>query len=123
MAEKVVIEKLGDHNWPLWKFKINLFLGEKGLSDVVKGERPAEPSNDWLSKDGIAQSVIGLALEDTQLCHVMGKATAKEMWDALQSHHERKSMCGKVFLMRKLISLRMPERGSMTDHLSEIALE
>lgn len=122
MAEKVAIEKLGDHNWPLWKFKINLILGEKGLSDVVKSGRPAQPTNDWISKDGIAQSVIGLALEDTQLCHVIGKATAKEMWDALQSHHERKSMCGKVFLMRKLISLRMPERGSMAEHLSEITL-
>lgn len=59
MAEKVAIEKLGDHNWPLWKFKINLILGEKGLSDIVKGEKPAEPTNDWISKDGVAQSVIG----------------------------------------------------------------
>lgn len=117
-----MFEKLGDHNWPLWKYKIGLVLGEKGLSDVVKGNVPVAPTKDWLQRDGMAQSVIGLALEDSQLCHVMEKGSAKEMWDSLQQYHERRSMCGKVFLLRRVLSLRLAEDGSMADHLSQIAM-
>lgn len=117
-----MFEKLGDHNWPLWKYKIGLVLGEKGLADVVKGNVPEVPTKEWLQRDGMAQSVIGLALEDSQLCHVMEKSSAKEMWDSLHQYHERRSMCGKVFLLRRLLSVRLTDDGSMADHLSQISM-
>lgn len=61
-------------------------FGEEGLANIVKADIQEVPTKEYVSRDGIAQSVIGLEMEDSQLCHMMGKFTAKEMWDSLQQY-------------------------------------
>lgn len=91
------------------------------LYEVVKEEKPVELPDGWMAKDGKARAVIGLALDNDQLCHVMSSTTAHEMWEALKGYHERGSLTNKVYVFRKLCSLKLEEGGNMAEHLMEVA--
>lgn len=86
---------------------------KSGMSD------PEDITQSWIRKDEKARALIGLALEDNQLCHIMEATTAKEMWDKLKGYHERGSLSNKIHILRKLCSMRLVENGNMSDHLVE----
>lgn len=118
---KVTIEKLNDGNYAVWKFKMRLLLTKEKLLKVVTDPKPDAADATWISNDEKAQAVIGLALDDTQLIHVMQKETAKEMWDALKDYHERASLSSIIHVVRRLITIRMSENGNMAEHLKDMA--
>lgn len=122
MAEsKVVFERLNSFNWSSWKFRMELLLIKEQLYDVVCNTKPETPPADWDKKDGAARATIGLALDNDQLCHVMAARTAKDMWDALRSYHERDSLTNKIHVMRKLFTMQLAENGNMADHLVKVS--
>lgn len=88
---------------------------------MVKDPKPEQEvvTSAWTRKDEKARAVIGLALEDSQLVHIMEAATAKEMWEKLKSYHERGSLSNKIHVLRRLCSMRLEEGGNMSDHLVE----
>lgn len=117
----LTVEKLNDFNYEVWEFRIDLLLIREGLSDVVKNVKPATPDATWISKDGKARAIIGLSIEDGQLCHVINAATARDMWEALQKHHNRSTLATKVHVLRKLMRMQLTENSNMADHLAEIS--
>lgn len=120
MAEmKVDFNRLNDFNWPTWRFRVELVLMKEDLWSTVKDAKPAETTSAWTRKDEKARAIIGLALEDSQLSHIMDVGSAKEMWDKLKSYHERGSLTNKIHVLRKLCSLRLEEGGNMSEHLVE----
>lgn len=122
MAEaKFQFEPLNNFNWASWKFRMELVLLEKGVYEVTTEPKPAELPVGWKVKDGKARSAIGLALGNDQLLHVMTAKTAYDMWEALKSYHERGSLTNKVYVFRKLCSLKLEEGGNMAEHLMEVA--
>ncbi|KAH9754149.1 Integrase catalytic domain-containing protein [Citrus sinensis] len=85
------------------------------------GERPMEITDDkWNEIDGNAISDIHLALADGVLSSVAEKNTAKEIWDTLTKLYEAKSLHNKIFLKRKLYTLRMVESTMVTDHINTL---
>lgn len=74
-----VLPRLGNDNFEIWKFHINMELIRKGLSKFVTDPKPETPSADWLEKDGKARAFISATVEAGQLVHIMTKNTAKEM--------------------------------------------
>lgn len=88
---------------------------------MVKDPKPesADVTSAWTRKDEKARAVIGLALEDSQLVHIMEASTAKEMWEKLRGYHERGSLSNKIHILRKLCSMRLAEGGNMSNHLTE----
>ncbi|KXJ81208.1 hypothetical protein RP20_CCG021114 [Aedes albopictus] len=42
-------------------------------------------------------------------------------WEALKSYHERGSLTNKIYVFRKLCSLKLEEGGNMANHLMEVA--
>lgn len=118
---KVSVEKLNDQNYGIWKFKMRLLLTREKVLSVVSEPKPENADAAWVSKDETAQALIGLALEDSQLIHVMQKTTAKEMWDALKDYHERASLSSKIHVVRKLVSIRMCDGECMAEHLKAMA--
>lgn len=72
---------------------------------------------DWEQREHKAMATIGLAVEDNQLVHLLTLSSAREMWLKLQGLHERSSMCSKLYLMRKLYSMRFTS-GTMTAHIT-----
>lgn len=122
MAEaKVQIERLNNFSWASWKFRMELLLVKDDLYEVVLQQKPTVVPAGWLAKDGKARAAIGLALENDQLCHVMGASTAYDMWQALKGYHERGSLTNKVYVFRKLCSVKLAEGGNMAELLMEVA--
>lgn len=86
-----------------WYLLKEMMLIKEDLLEIVTCDRPENPSMAWLSKDGKARAAIDLALQSTQLVHVMKAKTAREMWDSLENFHQRRSLVNKIHLVRKLI--------------------
>ncbi|KAH9658914.1 retrovirus-related pol polyprotein from transposon TNT 1-94-like protein [Citrus sinensis] len=85
------------------------------------GERPMEITDDkWIEVDGNIISDLHLALVDGVLSSVAEKNIAKEIWDTLTKLYEAKSLHNKIFLKRKLYTLRMAESTMVTDHISTL---
>ncbi|KAH9779421.1 hypothetical protein KPL71_007705 [Citrus sinensis] len=85
------------------------------------GERPMEITDDkWNEVDGNAISDLHLALADGVLSSVAEKNTTKEIWDTLTKLYEAKSLHNKIFLKRKLYTLRMAESTMVTDHINTL---
>lgn len=122
MAEaKITFDCLNALNWATWRFRMELMLMREDLWSTVKDAKP-EPeviTSSWTRKDEKARTLIGLALDDNQLSHIMDAGSAKEMWDKLEGYHERGSLSNKKHILRKLCSMRLNEDESMSDHLVE----
>ncbi|KAK9180413.1 hypothetical protein WN943_029622 [Citrus x changshan-huyou] len=85
------------------------------------GEKPMEITDDkWNEVDGNAISDLHLALADGVLSIVAEKNTAKEIWDTLTKLYEAKSLHNKIFLKRKLYTLRMDESTMVIDHINTL---
>src|SRR6267154_6058249 len=97
------IEHLGENNWIPWKTKVQAILGDKGLEGYIDGMKPIPlrgpdpvPADKlaaiskWETEDRKAKTVIVLLVSDTQMVHLMGTNTAKEMWDQSKNHEVSK---------------------------------
>lgn len=84
------------------------------------GERPAEFTDDskWDEMDENTIANLHLALADGVLSSIEEKKTAKEIWDHLARLYEARSLHNKIFLKRKLYTLRMTESTSVTEHVN-----
>ena len=82
-------------------------------------ERPAGLTDDrWNEMDDTAVANLHLALADSVLSSIAEKKSAKEIWDTLTKLYEVKSLHNRIFLKRKLYTLRMSESTSVTDHIN-----
>lgn len=118
---KICFDRLNDFNWPTWRFRMELMLMKEDLWSVVQDAKPVDVTSAWTRRDEKARAVIGLALEDSQLSHIMEVTNAKEMWEKLRGYHERGSLSNKIHVLRRLCSMRLDEDGNMSDHLVEVS--
>ncbi|XP_062709180.1 uncharacterized protein LOC134288402 [Aedes albopictus] len=119
---KTSLKKLGDNNYAIWKFRIELELIQEDLFGVVSEEKSENPDPVWKAKDAKARALIGLSVEDGQLCHIIRAGSSKDMWDELKAYHARSSLAIKVHVLRRLCSQRLHEGGSMSEHLNEVTV-
>ena len=100
--------------------KIKAILKKSNCLAVIR-ERPMEITDDkWNEIDGNAISDLHLALADAVLSSVAEKKTAKEIWNTLTKLYEAKSLHNKIFLKRRLYTLRMTESTSVTDRINTL---
>ena len=121
MAIEFKIEKFNGSNFSLWKMKMRAILMKDNCLLAI-GDRPTEITDDnkWKEMDGNAVANLHLALADAVLSSIAEKKTAKEIWDTLTRLYEAKSLHNKIFLKRRLYTLRMAESSSMTDHINTL---
>ena len=121
MATKCKIWKFKGNNFSLWKMRIKAVLRKDNCLAAI-GERPDEITDDgkWNEMDGNAIANLHLALANGVLSSVAKKKTAKEIWDTLTKLYEAKSLHNKIFLKRKLYTLRMMESTMVTDHINTL---
>ena len=121
MTTKFDVEKFNGTNFSLWKLKVKAILRKDNCLAAI-GDRPAEITDDgkWQEMDGNAIANLHLALADGVLSSVAEKKTAKEIWDTLTGLYEAKSLHNKIFLKRRLYTLRMAESTSVTDHINTL---
>jgi len=118
-SRRIEIEKFNGGNFELWKLKMEDLLVDHELWDVVSSTRPATISqDDWDTMDWKAKGLIRLCLVDSVLLNVHEEKTAKSLWKKLGDIYQGKSLVNKLFLRKKLYSLKMEEGASITDHLN-----
>lgn len=121
---RMEVEKFNGTNFELWKLKMEDMLEDHDLWEASTLDvRPAMISLvDWEIKDQKARGLIRLCLADVVLLNVLDETTANSLWTRLGSVYQAKSLVNKLFLRKKLYSLRMEEGGSITDHLNAFNL-
>lgn len=121
-SEKYSVDKFNGRNFSLWKFKMQMVLEEKELWDVVTKEKDdlKDSSEHWDKKNRKAKAILCLSLEDTQLMLVKSATSAKEVLDKLARHFEQKGLANKLFLRRKLFTMKLEEGESMESHINKI---
>ena len=120
------VEKLTSENYLHWKFNMKMYLMSQDLWEIVEGtERLPGGANQlqqqkFKKRGNQALASISLSVSNSVQLYVRKCKTAKEAWDALANHFEEKTLCRKVFLHRKLYSLRMSGETSMVDHVNSV---
>ena len=118
MARKYVVEKLTDHNYRMWRTRMELILERTNLIGIVNGSEvipSTEPDlSDWKSRDLDARMEIIMHLSDRQVDHVRSLGSARAMWDHLKQLHQPSDGTTKIFSYRTLMNMEMRE-GEPTD--------
>ena len=118
MARKYVVEKLIDHNYRMWRTRMELILERTNLIRIVNGSEvipSTEPDlSDWKSRDLDARMEIIMHLSDRQVDHVRSLGSARAMWDHLKQLHQPSDGTTKIFSYRTLMNMEMRE-GEPTD--------
>src|SRR5690349_8546248 len=124
MSTGVSIERLDGTNYHVWKFKMQLILEDKDLFGVIDGTDVKPEKNDalneWMKRDKKARVTICLALSDSILATVRNCDTAVSVWEKLSSVYESKSLVNRLFMRRKLLTMKMSEGETLSTHINGI---
>lgn len=117
MAEqRFSMPKLTNHNYQVWKFKMEMLLVREELWQVISEEKPEPVTPEWTRADTKARATIGLCIDDSQTSLVRRCETAKDAWKSLKDYHDKGS---EVYLLKKLTHLELAEGSDMEQHLQE----
>ena len=89
-------------------------LEEKGVRKVV--EDPDNTSANYGKEDSTAKAIIIQCITDKHLEYVKDKRHAKDMLEALQNVFERKSVFTKLYIKKKLLSLKLKYNEKLEQH-------
>lgn len=86
------------------------------LEDVIKNNKdPGIKENDLKVREKKCKSVLAQTINDEQLQYIMDKTTAKDMYDALISMFQRKSIASQLILRRRLLTMKF-NGNDINDH-------
>eukprot|EP00795_Rhopilema_esculentum_P004463 gene4463-20707_t len=103
-----------------------MYLIGKDLWELVTGEETLnaaanpEQQRRFRKRENVALATVCLSVETSLQIYVRSAKNAKEAWDNLEQHFERKSLSQKIFYRRKLYSARMGKGAKMIDHINYI---
>lgn len=113
------IKKFNGSNFELWKLKVEDLLVDRDLWVVVSGQKPSGmKQEDWDLVDRKATGPIRLCLADSVLLNIHEEKTACLLWKKLGDIYHGKSSVNKLFLRKKLYSLKMDGGTSLAVHLN-----
>ena len=102
----------------IWKARISCLLDEHDLKtyvdSVVVVPADADPLKKYKAEMAKAKRLILDGVRDHVVCHIAGKGTTKEMWDALATLYQGSSEQRKMYLKKKLRSAQM-QKGEHVD--------
>ena len=101
----------GASNYVIWQARIKCLLYEHDLKAFIDGvivvPVDADPLKSYKKDMAKAKCLILDGVRDHVVCHIAGKGTAKEMWDALEMLYQGSSEQWKMYLQEKARSMRM----------------
>lgn len=119
---KFRVEKFNDQNYQLWKMEIKDYLYQKYLYLPLGGKANKLTSmidEEWEILDRKALGTIRLCLAASVAFNISKERATVDLINALAKLYEKPSASNKVFLMKCLFNMKMPEGGSIIDHLSD----
>ena len=139
----------GDHDdFGWWKMQMIAALVQKDLIEALEGEPPVSVARTlaggdgttpngsdkekgkatqqdldaalaWKKMDKKALTAIHLAVTRKAGFHVKKAKTAKEAMQILEDIYEKPSAANQVFMLKKLVNMRLTETGSVAAHVNE----
>jgi hypothetical protein len=109
-------------------------LRDQGLEDYVektaalpKAAKPSEPTKEetdaiirWKAGDAKARTRIELSIGDSEMIHIVGATTARDMWNQLCMVKESKGRLGVLATRRALYRATADEGVDMVEHISKL---
>ena len=135
--------KLGQNNYALWAWEFRLAAQAADVWDILEDTGTTSEENSVTAPTGQPNENLGTLLTAEQIesrhrseaiimnqiakcvdeeikIKVCSKATAKEMWDCLKTHHQGKSRRETYSKKRELFTLRFDEFRNMAAFLDAI---
>ena len=126
------IELLKGDNWMPWKRRMLAVLRDLNLEKYIEktamspiATDPTKPTKDeieaqdkWKEGDAKTRTRIELAIGDTEMIHISGATTAREMWNQLTMVKESKGQLGVLATRRALYRATAEEGFEMITHIS-----
>lgn len=128
-ASKNYIEKLNNHNYDSWSFKVRMMLVREDSWGLISQDCPVPVVSQagvttnqaeieaWKLKDGKAFALIALTVDDMQLQLIRNDTTSKAAWKSLKDYHQKSTVATKVSLLKKLCKMELKDGGDMEAHL------
>lgn len=113
-SNKFQLSKLDGVSYGAWKFKVRLLQVHKGHRAVVNGTETG------ITKDAKTFSVIGLAVKDSQVVHMKGYVTSKNVWKKLSDLFENKGTANNMHLISKLMTSRMDDEDNAQELIEKL---
>lgn len=114
--------QLSANNYSNWKFRVECIMGERGIQgaieeDLIKKAHTSEKEKaDNLTLDAKAKSVIVQCISDKHIEYIKDATSACDMIEKLKKIFERKSTLTKLFIRRKLMTLKCSDSDDLQDH-------
>lgn len=128
------IEPLCKDNYEAWKIHVQALLIKNDLWEYVSGSmkipeltgadaasvatKQAEHAL-WVKNDLKARSELILAIHSSELQHVRGCATSREVWLKLESIYASKGPARKALLLKQLMLHKLSEGGDVRDYINK----
>ena len=119
---KFRVEKFNGQNFPLWKMQMEDYLHQKDLYLPLSG-KTKKPMNmtdiEWEILDRKALRIVRLCLVASFAFDISKETTTEGLMQTLVKLYEKPLASNKVFLMKHLFNMKMPEGGSVVDNLND----
>ena len=57
-------------------------------------------------------------MEDSQLIHIRQATTTRQAWDSLKNYYEKSTLTSKIFLLKRICTLKLIDGGNMEEHIN-----
>ena len=128
------IELLQGDNWLPWKRRMLAILRDQGLEKYVEKDTvmpvaaiPSAPTAaeteaiaKWKDGDAKTRTRIELSLGNSEMIHLNGAITAKDMWRQLSMVKESMGRLGVFATWKALYRTMTPEGFNMIEHISKL---
>ncbi|KAH9647652.1 hypothetical protein KPL70_025267 [Citrus sinensis] len=128
VSTKIDLEKFtGKNDFNMWKVKMEALLITQGLGDALEPVTKKEGKEESSSKtpemaaeiDKKARSTIILSLGDSVIREVAKEKTVADLWAKLEKIYMTKSLANRLYIKRRMFTLKMAEGSSLDDHIDE----
>ncbi|KAH9681219.1 hypothetical protein KPL71_026889 [Citrus sinensis] len=128
MGTKIDMEKFtGQNDFNMWKIKMEVLLITQGLGNTIEPASKKEGMEGYSSTtpeqateiDKKARSTIILSLGDSVIREVAKERTIAGLWTKLENLYMTKSLANRLYIKKKMFSLRMVEGSSLDEHIDE----
>ena len=121
---------LSRDNYDTWRIQAEALLVKNDAWPYVSGDTPqiAAPTagndasnklyKDWIKADQKAKADLILAIKPSELHHIRGCTTSRDVWLNLESVYASKGPARKATLLKRLTQHKMNEGDDLKNHIS-----
>ena len=114
--------KLTTMNYSLWKSVMEDLFNYKDLYDPIEGDNAKSsdmPDADWKKLKKKTLGVIRQWVDISLYNHVARETNLYTLWKNLENMYKKKNAQANIFLMRKLMNMKLKEGQSIVEHMND----